>query len=111
MASASVICFTRTGTLSSSVDGAAFSLRAPMRTPYLLASSGRTSKGSKTPSVLAIDADPNFAPAYNGMANAHLGLEWPSNQDFEIARKMADSTGTGLFMYAVRWQAQPITFL
>jgi TolB-like protein/DNA-binding winged helix-turn-helix (wHTH) protein/Tfp pilus assembly protein PilF len=38
----------------------------------------------------AIDVDPNFAPAFNGMANAHLGLEWPSNQDFEIARKMAE---------------------
>jgi TolB-like protein/DNA-binding winged helix-turn-helix (wHTH) protein/tetratricopeptide (TPR) repeat protein len=37
----------------------------------------------------AIDADPNFAPAYNGLANAHLGLEWPSSQDFDIARRMA----------------------
>jgi TolB-like protein/DNA-binding winged helix-turn-helix (wHTH) protein/Tfp pilus assembly protein PilF len=38
----------------------------------------------------AIDADPNFAPAYNGLANAHLNLMWPSNQDFDIARRMAE---------------------
>src|ERR1700686_2261678 len=38
----------------------------------------------------AIDADPNFAPAYNQLANAHLNLLQPSKQDFDIARKMAE---------------------
>jgi TolB-like protein/DNA-binding winged helix-turn-helix (wHTH) protein/tetratricopeptide (TPR) repeat protein len=38
----------------------------------------------------AIEADPNFAPAYNGLANMHLYLLWPSDQDFEIARRMAE---------------------
>jgi TolB-like protein/DNA-binding winged helix-turn-helix (wHTH) protein len=37
-----------------------------------------------------IDADPNFAPAYNGLANSHLNLLWPSNQDAEIAREAAE---------------------
>ena len=34
----------------------------------------------------AIDADPNFAPAYNGLANSHFRLLWPSSQDAEIVR-------------------------
>jgi len=38
----------------------------------------------------AIDADPNFAPAYDGLAEAHLGLLWPSTQDVEIATKAAE---------------------
>ena len=38
----------------------------------------------------AIDADPNFAPAYNQLANAHLNLLQPSNQDFDIAKRMAE---------------------
>lgn len=38
----------------------------------------------------AIDADPKFAPAYNGLATAHLGLLWPSKQDAEIATKAAE---------------------
>lgn len=38
----------------------------------------------------AIDADPKFASAYNGLANAHLGLLWPSKQDAEIATKAAE---------------------
>jgi TolB-like protein/DNA-binding winged helix-turn-helix (wHTH) protein/tetratricopeptide (TPR) repeat protein len=38
----------------------------------------------------AIDADPNFAPAYNQLANAHMDLLQPSKQDFDIARKMAE---------------------
>jgi TolB-like protein/DNA-binding winged helix-turn-helix (wHTH) protein/tetratricopeptide (TPR) repeat protein len=38
----------------------------------------------------AIDADPNFAPAYNQLANAHMNLLQPSKQDFDIARKMAE---------------------
>ena len=38
----------------------------------------------------AIDADPNFAPAYTGLAMAHMNLLWPSNQDFDIARRMAE---------------------
>jgi TolB-like protein/DNA-binding winged helix-turn-helix (wHTH) protein/Tfp pilus assembly protein PilF len=37
-----------------------------------------------------IDADPNFAPAYNQLANAHLNLLQPSKQDFDIAKKMAE---------------------
>ena len=37
----------------------------------------------------AIDANPTFAPAYNGLANAHLGLFWPSTQDAQIATKAA----------------------
>jgi tetratricopeptide (TPR) repeat protein len=38
----------------------------------------------------AIDADANFAPAHNGLANTHINLLWPSNQDFGIARTMAE---------------------
>jgi len=38
----------------------------------------------------AIDADPTFASAYNGLANAHLGLLWPSKQDAEIATQAAE---------------------
>jgi TolB-like protein/DNA-binding winged helix-turn-helix (wHTH) protein/Tfp pilus assembly protein PilF len=38
----------------------------------------------------AINADPKFAPAYNGLANAHLGLLWPSRQDAEIATGAAE---------------------
>ena len=34
----------------------------------------------------AIDADPNFAPAYLGLANAHAVM-WPSSQDAEIAKQ------------------------
>jgi TolB-like protein/DNA-binding winged helix-turn-helix (wHTH) protein len=39
---------------------------------------------------LAIDADPNFAPAYNGLANAHFGLMWASSQDAEMVKKAAE---------------------
>jgi TolB-like protein/DNA-binding winged helix-turn-helix (wHTH) protein len=38
----------------------------------------------------AIDADPNFAAAYNQLANVHMDLLQPSKQDFDIARKMAE---------------------
>jgi TolB-like protein/DNA-binding winged helix-turn-helix (wHTH) protein/Tfp pilus assembly protein PilF len=38
----------------------------------------------------AIEADPNFAPAYHGLANAHMDLLWPSNQDGEIAKRAAE---------------------
>jgi TolB-like protein/DNA-binding winged helix-turn-helix (wHTH) protein/Tfp pilus assembly protein PilF len=38
----------------------------------------------------AIDADRNFAPAYNDLANTHLDLLWPSDQDFESAKKLAE---------------------
>ena len=36
-----------------------------------------------------IDADPNFAPAYDGLANTHLRLLWPSNEDAEFAKQAA----------------------
>jgi TolB-like protein/DNA-binding winged helix-turn-helix (wHTH) protein/Tfp pilus assembly protein PilF len=39
---------------------------------------------------LAIDADPKFASAYNGLANAHLGLLWPSKQDAQIATQAVE---------------------
>src|ERR1700694_2606931 len=32
----------------------------------------------------AIDTEPTFALAYNGLANAHMNLLQPSNQDFDI---------------------------
>jgi TolB-like protein/DNA-binding winged helix-turn-helix (wHTH) protein/Tfp pilus assembly protein PilF len=38
----------------------------------------------------AIDAEPDFASAYNGLANAHLGLLWPSRQDAEIATEASE---------------------
>jgi len=37
-----------------------------------------------------IDADPNFAPAYNGLAKSHLNLLWPSNRDAETATQAAE---------------------
>ena len=39
----------------------------------------------------AIDADSSFAPAYVGLAKAHLWLLWPSKQDAEIVKKAAES--------------------
>ena len=38
----------------------------------------------------AIDADPIFAPAYNGIANAHFNLLWPSSEDAKIVRTAAE---------------------
>lgn len=38
----------------------------------------------------AIEADPDFAHAYNGLAAAHLNLLWPSRQDADIATKAAE---------------------
>ncbi len=38
----------------------------------------------------AIDADPDFAPAYNGLAKAHQGLFWPSRKDAEIVTNAAE---------------------
>jgi TolB-like protein/DNA-binding winged helix-turn-helix (wHTH) protein len=37
----------------------------------------------------AIDADPNFALAYVGLAEAHHGLWWPSSEDFTIMKGAA----------------------
>jgi eukaryotic-like serine/threonine-protein kinase len=37
-----------------------------------------------------IDVDPDFAPAYSGLANAHQFLLWPSKQDAEIVREAAE---------------------
>jgi serine/threonine protein kinase/tetratricopeptide (TPR) repeat protein len=37
-----------------------------------------------------IDADPNFAPAYWGLAITHQFLLWPSKQDAEIVREAAE---------------------
>jgi TolB-like protein/tetratricopeptide (TPR) repeat protein len=64
-----------------------------------------------------IDVDPNFAPAYNGLAHAHLGLLWPSKQDAEIAKEAAEravaldanlsdahSTLAGISFVAWNWQ-------
>jgi len=42
----------------------------------------------------SIDADPNFAPAYNGLANSHLSLLWPSSEDAEIAAAAAKQAAT-----------------
>jgi Tetratricopeptide repeat len=41
----------------------------------------------------AIDVDPNFAPAYLGLANSHGNLLWPSSQDAAILEK---ATGRAL---------------
>ena len=38
----------------------------------------------------AIDADPNFAPAYNGLAWAHQDLPQGSSEDVAIARRAAE---------------------
>jgi eukaryotic-like serine/threonine-protein kinase len=38
----------------------------------------------------AIDADPNFAPAYNGLAKAHSKLLWPSRKDAAIVTNAAE---------------------
>jgi TolB-like protein/DNA-binding winged helix-turn-helix (wHTH) protein len=37
----------------------------------------------------AIDIDPDFAPAYNGLARAHLYLLWSSSRDVEIVKTAA----------------------
>jgi TolB-like protein/DNA-binding winged helix-turn-helix (wHTH) protein/tetratricopeptide (TPR) repeat protein len=36
-----------------------------------------------------IDAEPNFAPAYLGLAQAHHSRWWPSNEDFRIMQASA----------------------
>lgn len=38
----------------------------------------------------AIGADPSFAPAYIGLAEAHHNLWWPSNEDFDTMRTAAE---------------------
>ena len=38
----------------------------------------------------AIDVDPSFAAAYNGLANAHQGLMWPTSDDVQIAAKATE---------------------
>jgi adenylate cyclase len=37
----------------------------------------------------AIDADPNFAPAYIGLSNSHEPLWWPSSDDFDSMSRAA----------------------
>ena len=37
----------------------------------------------------AIDAQPDFAPAYIGLARAHLWLLWPSHEDVEVIKNAA----------------------
>src|SRR5260370_20956511 len=38
----------------------------------------------------AVGADPNFAPAYIGLAEAHHNPWWPSSEDFEMMRTAAE---------------------
>jgi TolB-like protein/DNA-binding winged helix-turn-helix (wHTH) protein/Tfp pilus assembly protein PilF len=38
----------------------------------------------------AIDLDPNFAPAYIGLADAHDVLSWPEPEDVVITRRLAE---------------------
>jgi TolB-like protein/DNA-binding winged helix-turn-helix (wHTH) protein len=38
----------------------------------------------------AIDADPNFAPAYIGLSKAHHNLWWASSEDFSIMKGAAE---------------------
>jgi serine/threonine protein kinase/tetratricopeptide (TPR) repeat protein len=38
----------------------------------------------------AIDADPNFAPAYIGLAKSHDNVWWPSSDDFDVMRQAAE---------------------
>ena len=38
----------------------------------------------------AIDADPNFAPAYSGLADSHTMRSWSSRQDTEITQRAAE---------------------
>jgi eukaryotic-like serine/threonine-protein kinase len=38
----------------------------------------------------AIEADPNFAPAYNGLSISHQQLMWPSKEDGDIAARAAE---------------------
>jgi TolB-like protein/DNA-binding winged helix-turn-helix (wHTH) protein len=42
----------------------------------------------------AIDVDPNFAPAYDGLAETHLWLLWPSIHDTEIAATAVEHAAT-----------------
>jgi len=39
---------------------------------------------------LAIDAEPDFAPAYVGLAKAHLWLLWPSKQDVDFVKRASE---------------------
>jgi TolB-like protein/DNA-binding winged helix-turn-helix (wHTH) protein len=70
-------------------------LEAYLQGKYLLSIEGRGfgDEGQKEAQKYfqqAIDADPNYAPAYLGLADAHCNLLWPSSEDTAITRKMVE---------------------
>jgi TolB-like protein/DNA-binding winged helix-turn-helix (wHTH) protein len=52
----------------------------------------RKGSGSKAAEYFqqAIDADPNFAPAYTGLAGAHIFLLWPLSEDAKIVTRATE---------------------
>ena len=61
----------------------------------------------------AIDLDPNFAPAYIGLADAHDVLSWPEPEDLVIIRRLAEkaveldptSSDARLELGQAKWEA------